>query len=292
MLINATNISALNVGFKANFKEAFDGAVSMFAKVATEVPSSTAENRYAWLGQFPKLREWLGDRMINNLKEFDYSLKNKTFESTVSVPKSDVEDDQYAVYSPLIAELGRAAKTHPDELVFALLLAGWTTRCYDGQYFFDTNHPVGGGVVSNNGGGAGTPWFLLDTSRALKPLIFQKRLDYAFQAMDRADDEQVFARREFRYGVEARANVGFAFWQMAYGSKQVLDSNAYAAAKAAMGAYKSDDGRPLGIRPTVLVVPPSLEMAAKTILKAQTGANGASNPWVGDAEVLVVPWLA
>ena len=41
-----------------------------------------------------------------------------------------------------------------------LVAAGFTSLCYDGQYFFDTDHPVGPNEspasVSNHGGGAGT----------------------------------------------------------------------------------------------------------------------------------------
>lgn len=294
MIINQGNLQVLFTGFKAAFNTGFRDVKPKWDRLATLVPSSTAQETYAWLGQYPRLREWLGDRQVKGMAAHSYTVVNKTFESTISIPRENIEDDTYGVFTPLFQEMAFAAAIHPDELVFALLQAGFASKCYDGQNFFDANHPVGAGVVSNNGGGAGTQWYLLDVSRPLKPLLFQKRREYALQAMIQLEDERVFMSKEFRYGIDARCNVGLGFWQMAYGSKQVLDANAatgYPAARAAMQGFTSDEGRPLGIMPNLLVVPPSLEGAARALVGAQYNAAGASNPWYNTADLLVVPWL-
>lgn len=292
LIVNQANLANLFVGFKAAFNTGFRGVTPQWQRVATLVPSSTSEEHYAWVGQFPRMKEWIGDRQVKGLSAFDYTIRNKKFESTISVPKDNIEDDQFGIFAPLFQEMGFAAATHPDELVWALLKAGFATPCYDGQNFFDTDHPVGDGVVSNHGGGAGTPWYLLDVSRPLKPLIFQKRRDYVLKAMVQAEDEKVFMADEFRYGVDARCNVGFGFWQQAFGSRVALDAAGYKAARGAMHAFKSDEGRPLGIMPNLLVVPPSLEEEGRELLLNERDASGATNPWKGTAELLVVPWLA
>ncbi len=298
MDLNQGNLRSLYVGYSTAFQGGFSGVSPMYERVATVVNSTTAENEYGWLGQMPRFREWIGDRHVNSLKTHGYSIKNKPFEQTVGVDRDAIEDDNIGVYTPLFSELGRSAASFPDELVFPFLKAGFATTCYDGQYFFDTDHPViaedGSTVsVSNSGGGAGTPWFLLDTSRALKPVIYQsrKRFDRLVRK-DQDTDENVFNRKEFVYGTDGRCNVGFGFWQMGYGSKQTLDAAAYEAGRAAMGGFKGDGGRPLGIVPNLLVVPPSLEGAGKRILQSQLVNGGESNPWAGTAELLVVPWLA
>lgn len=292
MIVNRENLNTVYTGFKTAFNNAFAGVAPNWSQVATMVPSSTKSEDYAWLSQFPRLREWIGDRQIKNLSASGYQIANKPFEASVGVPRDDLEDDTYGVFTPLFSEMGYAAATHPDELVFALLAAGTSTLCYDGQYFFDTDHPVDGASVSNTGGGGGTPWFLLDTSRPLKPLIYQRRKDYMLKAMTDENDEAVFMRNEYRYGVDARCNVGFGFWQMAYHSAQTLDEAGYAAARAAMMAMKSDEGRPLGISPRLLVVPPSLEGAALKVVQAEINASGATNVYRNTAQVLVAPWLA
>ena len=61
-------------------------------------------------------------------------------------------------------------------------------------------------------------WFLLDTTKAIKPLIFQRRKAPEFVAMTAPDDYRVFMNKEFIYGVEARGNAGYTLWQLAYGS--------------------------------------------------------------------------
>ena len=57
----------------------------------------------------------------------------------------------------------------------------------------------------------------------IKPVIFQRRRDYDLRRMDMRDDEHVFMRDNYRYGVDARVNAGYGLWQLAYGSKQSPD---------------------------------------------------------------------
>jgi phage major head subunit gpT-like protein len=297
MILNRTNLNTLFVAFKAAFAAAFGGAETQWQAVATEVPSNTAENEYGWLGQFPRMREWVGERVVKNVKQHSHVIRNKTFEATVAVPREAIEDDQFGVYTPMMSDLGSSAAEHPDELVFGLLAQGFTTTCYDGQYFFDTDHPVtdADGVeqsVSNFQGGTATAWFLVDDSRAIKPLILQMRRKAAFVAKTQLSDDNVFEKNEFVYGVDGRWNAGFGLWQLAYASKQLLDEANLTAALAAMRSMKGDNGRVLGIKPRLLVVPPSLEYTAKKLVAAATSANGAENVLAGAVKVVVVPWLS
>lgn len=299
-IITPALITSLRTGFSKAFQDALAQTPTDWEKVATRVPSSNASNTYGWLNQFPKLREWVGDRVVKDMAAQGYTVTNKLYEGTVGVRRTDIEDDNVGIYTPLFSEMGRAAKAHGDELVFGLLAAGETTLCYDGQNFFDTDHPVypnvdGSGtatLVANLQAGTGAPWYLLDTSRALKPLIFQERTTPELEAMTATGDEGVFVRDEYRYGIRYRCNAGFGFWQMAYKSKATLDAANFNAAMAAMQSLKADGGRPLGIKPTVLVVPPSLRAAAIEIVKNERLASGASNPNFGAVELIVSPWVA
>lgn len=199
-------------------------------------------------------------------------------------------------YNVLFSQLGQDSANHPAELLYGLIKSGFNTLCYDGQYFFDTDHPVvdANGVtqsVSNFGGGAGNPWYLFDTTKVIKPFIFQKRQDYKFVALDNPDDPNVFNKKEYVFGVDARCNVGFGLWQLAYASRQGLTAANYATGRSAMMSVQSDNGQPLGIVPNLLVVGPSNEAAAREIATAERNAAGATNVWRGTVEVLVVPWL-
>ena len=291
MIINQSSIQAVYNGFRTVFNEAYSAVGPLFTKIAMTVPSSVREETYAWLGAFPRMREWVGERHIKNLALHTHNIKNKDWEVTVEVDRNDIEDDAIGVYRPIISEMGRAAAVHPDELVFTLLSQGFATPCYDGQYFFDTDHPVGDSTASNFGGGIGAAWYLLDVSRAVRPLIFQSRKEPQFISIDRPDDENVFMRKKYLYGCERRDNAGFGLWQLAFASKDTLNAANYAAARAAMMSFKDDEGKPLVITPDLLVVPPSLESAARAILINERDEAGELNKWRNTAELLVSPWL-
>jgi phage major head subunit gpT-like protein len=61
-------------------------------------------------------------------------------------------------------------------------------------------------------------YFLLDTTKPVKPFIYQERKKPVFvQQIDpQADD--VFSRKKFKFGAEARCAGGYGFWQLVYGS--------------------------------------------------------------------------
>lgn len=294
MIINNSNLNALFVAYNAAFKKGLGLAESQYEKVAMVVPSATTQNAYHWLGALPSMSEWVGERVIKNLSAHDYSIKNRKFEATVAVKSDDIEDDTYGVYMPMFEMLGKNAIAHPNQLVFGALRDGHTSKCFDGQYFFDTDHPVGGRSVSNLLAPAQDPgpaWFLLCTSAPVRPIIFQKRRDYGLVRMDRVDDEHVFMRGEVRYGVDARVNAGYGLWQTALRSTYPLNAAGYEAARQSMLGLKDDDGAALSVLPDLLVVPPTLEGTARRLLENKTGGNGAENEWFGTAKVLVCPWL-
>ena len=292
MIINQANLSGIYKSFSTIFNQAFDVAPSQRDLVSMTVPSGGKSVDYKWLGDFPMMQEWLGDRVIKDLSAFHYEVINKSYEATIEVDRDDIADDQIGVYTPMIQGLGQAAKVHPDLLVFALLAAGFETLCFDGQYFFDTDHPVGSGTVSNDGGGGGDPWYLMDMSRPIKPIILQIRQRPEFVSQDQPTDENAFMRKKFRYGVDDRKNVGYGLWQIAYGSKDTLNAANYATARAAMMAYtKDDEVTKLGIKPTHLLYGPTNESAARTLLVNERDGAGASNPWYKTVEPVLVTWM-
>lgn len=298
-IVTPALVSALFTGFKGDFQKAQTAATSIWKSVATLIPSTSASNTYGWLGQFPKFREWIGPRVVRDMAAHGYSIKNKKFEDTVGVPRESIEDDEVGVYSPLFEEMGRAAGVFPDELVFGLLALGAATACYDGQNFFDTDHPVfpntdGTGeaaTVSNYAAGTDPAWYLLDTSRAIKPIIFQERTKPEIASMTKLDDETVFSTDVFRFGIRYRCNCGFGFWQFAYCSRLPLTSANFDAAYDAMRLFKADGGRPLGIKPKLLVVPPNLRTKASEVVKVSRLADGADNPNKDLVDVLDCEWL-
>lgn len=290
MIVNPQTLRGIYVGFNTLFNRAFQTENPLYKQIATISPSTTDAETYAWLGDIPGMREWIGEREIQNLTASGYTIKNKDFELTVGVDRNAIEDDKIALYNPSMEMLGQSAAMHPDELIFKLLASGFTEKCYDGEAFFSDKHKVGKKTVSNmthaplsleayivaratmmsltnakgralnlvpdtlvvppaleakardilvadyiNGtkntmqgtakplvapqlAGHDTAWFLLCTSRPIKPTIWQQRKAPKFVSKTAETDDNVFMNKKFLYGVDSRGNAGFGFWQMAYGS--------------------------------------------------------------------------
>lgn len=238
-IINAQNLDLVYKGFQTVYSDAYLKADVNWEKIAMKVPSTGSEETYGWMGLFPQLREWIGPRHVKNLAATAFTIKNRKFESTVAVPRDEISDDKLGVFKPPFSEMGYMARTHPEELIFSLHANGFTTTGFDGQNFFDTNHPVldkdGDTVsVSNTASGAGPAWFLLDNSRGIQPIIWQERETYDFQSMTDPDNPHVFLNDEYVYGVRARVNAGFGLWQLFYGSTDVLNEANYTAAQQAL----------------------------------------------------------
>lgn len=63
-----------------------------------------------------------------------------------------------------------------------------------------------------------TAWFLLDTTRPIKPFIYQNRKAPVFVQQIDTNSDDVFMRKKFKFGAEARGAGGYGFWQLIMGS--------------------------------------------------------------------------
>lgn len=132
------------------FDLGFRTAAPFYPSVCTEVQSTGADEKYAWLGQVPSVREWLGDRTFNELRSSDFVLSNKLWEDSILVPKTSIDDDRLGLYDAMFENLGQRAATHPDKLLMQAIALGESTACSDGQFFFDTDHAWGDSGSQDN----------------------------------------------------------------------------------------------------------------------------------------------
>jgi phage major head subunit gpT-like protein len=299
MIINSQNLAlltqAVNAAFMAGAAQLQAGAAE-WNLVGMEIPSGTAENVYPFLKSMGYIREWIGDRVIQNLAQGDFKIANKDFEETHGIPRKAVEDDQVGMYSTIFQQLGQNVRTFPGKKVYELLKAGFTTLGPDGQYFFDTDHPVGKpgaeASVSNFMGGSGEGWYIVDASKVVKPVIWQPRKSFNLVTMFDETDQRVFFQKEYVYGVDGRAGVGFSpFWQLAFASKNSLTATEVRTMLTAMASQKDDNGNPLGVQGTHLVCSPALQETANDIFSKDMLSGGESNTLKGRLKVVSTPWL-
>ncbi|OWV30186.1 Mu-like prophage major head subunit gpT family protein [Halomonas campaniensis] len=297
MNLTSANLRVLFQAYNTNFQQGFSSMGeqgALYEQFCTIVPSTTAVEVYPFLKSLPRMREWLGDRVIHSLEGAAFSLKNRKFELTEGVSRDVIEDDTYGLYGPVFEEFGRSSREHPNELSVEVLEAN--PECYDGQPLFDADHPVlntaGSEVsVSNDMGGSGDAWYVMDLTRVIKPIVFQRRRDYNFRAITDLNDTQVFMSDNFMFGVDARVNAGPGLWQLAVRSRQPFNAENYELARQALQKMKGDHGRPLALRHSHTMVPNSMEGAARAVLQNQLTTGGETNKWANTSTLVLNPWL-
>ncbi len=149
MILNRQVLLDASRDFKLLFQGGMAQAKPLWPNIATESPSSTFAETYGWLKDLPSMREWLGSRVVHNLAASSYTLINRPFELTVSVPRENFEDDRLGVFRIPFLNLGESVAMSPDQLIWAMLLNGWNTPCYDGKAYFAEDHPVGNSSLGN-----------------------------------------------------------------------------------------------------------------------------------------------
>lgn len=142
MLITKASIEALFSGFSGQFRAAYDNTPTYSQRFSTTIQSSAKIETYGWMTRIPKMREWVGPRVVNNLNTEAYTLRNRTFEETVGVDVDDIADDTLGVYAPIMSELGRASSKLRDQLIKEAMQAGTSATSFDGVAFFATTHPL------------------------------------------------------------------------------------------------------------------------------------------------------
>ena len=291
MIINSQSLGLLTQAVRATFNLGLERAQPTWQAVAMEIPSNTAENIYPYLKSFGQIRKWVGDRVLQNIAQGDFRIVNEDFEQTHAIPRKAIEDDQYNLYGKLFEQTGDNVARHADKQVYDRLKAGFTALGPDGQYFFDTDHPVGKPgaevSVSNHMGGSNEAWFVVDASKPIKPLIYQPRRSFDLVTFFNPDDERVFWQKEYVWGVDGRSGSGYSpFWQLAFASKQTLDATNLRATLTAMAAQKDDAGEPLEVMGTHLIVSPNLYEQANDLVTKEFLTGGESNTLRGRLKIV------
>jgi phage major head subunit gpT-like protein len=122
--------------------EAATGA-NWLAGVANDFGSDQASETYNFLGQTPMMREWIGRRQAKSFNGNGVTIINKHYEATLEIAKKDARRDKTGQIRARIGEFALRGQSHWASLVSTLILNGATTTCYDGQFFFDTDHTEG-----------------------------------------------------------------------------------------------------------------------------------------------------
>lgn len=142
MQINAAKIDEFFQRLDFAYSKALETVPSFWKQIATEIASNGEQNVYPFLSMIPGLREWLGPRIINNVAARAFTVPNKHWEMTNAIDRNKFEDDTYGFYTALMPMMAQQVAEWRDRELARVVEAGTTSLCWDGQFFFDTDHPV------------------------------------------------------------------------------------------------------------------------------------------------------
>ncbi|WP_425065614.1 Mu-like prophage major head subunit gpT family protein [Reyranella sp.] len=127
------------------------GPAAWADRYAMTIQSNQASELYAWLGNVPVMREWIGGRQAKQLREYSWRVDNKDYEATLEVHLNELRRGSSGDAIRLkIAQLAQRVQSFPSKQLTQLLIDGESTACYDGQYFFDTDHAEGDSGAQSN----------------------------------------------------------------------------------------------------------------------------------------------
>lgn len=150
MLTRADVPRLMTSGLRTEFFNGYNGVEPTWKQMVLEVNSTKAEETYDWLGDTPALREWIDNRQPSALAEFGFTAKNKDYEATLAVDRNVIEDDQYGQVKTRARMMGENVAKDMEQIFTTFIEAGTTTVCYDGQYYFDTDHSEGDSGTQSN----------------------------------------------------------------------------------------------------------------------------------------------
>lgn len=122
----------------------------MVSALTMMIPSNQDIERHAWLGMVPGFREWIGGRQAQKLRASEFSIANKDFESTMAYHYRERTEDKTGQLDIRLNEHALRALGHDEALLSQQVIDAESTACYDGQYFFDTDHSEGASGTQSN----------------------------------------------------------------------------------------------------------------------------------------------
>ncbi len=112
---------------------------TIVGKLCMDVEGDGSQS-FGWLGAPPRMEEFMGELKIKDLSEMTYAIRNKNYAVALGVNRLDLSRDRLGRYKSRIQEMAIETVLHPWESMITAIEAGEATVCYDGQYFFDTDH--------------------------------------------------------------------------------------------------------------------------------------------------------
>lgn len=154
--LDSAKIEAAYTGFFTAFMNRLSVAPALYNRLATVVETDNIVDRQLWLSNVPKMRRWVGPKVIHKLRGESKQIVTGPHEASIEVSKHDILNDRLGLYKRRIGEMADAYGWAIDELVVGMIAAGIQGSAlgttYDGQNLVDTDHTASsaGGTSQSN----------------------------------------------------------------------------------------------------------------------------------------------
>lgn len=220
MAIDVTAFSALARSEFMQGKIAAEERVmpANYDSFCTKIPSTVRVETHTYMSNIPRLREFKGYTPAQRLVSTPYTVANLEYRiGTVSVRKTDLDDDQIGGYLRTIQSIPTAGQRDIGFKILDKIAVGATDLCFDGTAFFADSHTIGSGdnlMTADNTGNDGVTHYiiaLVTTNPVIKPVVFQDRESLS-ELMTDADSPQAMKLREFEYWADCRFGLAYGYW--------------------------------------------------------------------------------
>jgi hypothetical protein len=127
-----------------------DGKTWVDAIATVPLESDQDSEDYNWLGQVPQMSEKRGEKKFSQLRETPWNVKNVEYQTGIKIPGKHVLYDKTDQVRMRVNELAARGQAHWVSLIAPLIIAGESAVCYDGQYYYDTDHSEGDSGAQSN----------------------------------------------------------------------------------------------------------------------------------------------
>lgn len=141
------------VGYRAAFFEGLSESTDAWRQFTFDVSHTGSEEVVIWASMDADMPEFKGQRQYVDVEFHQLDIKAIERLKGFRVPRKDQRSDRWMLYSGKARQLGRDVRIAENRLGFDFLKQGFAATyglAYDGQLFFDTDHPRANGALQSN----------------------------------------------------------------------------------------------------------------------------------------------
>lgn len=113
--------------------------------------SSSEIEKYGLFGGYQKMREWIGARQAAEVAQRNFEIRNRKYESTLSVPNDLRNRDKSGLLSAHIENWVDGTIAYQwEDLATDLINRANTATCFDGKTFYATDHQFADEAAQSN----------------------------------------------------------------------------------------------------------------------------------------------